>query len=623
MIAIDPTRYGLAANLGGAPDADGSMYGVDTGQAPCAGASAETGCVDASTDFISFATQGPYSMMLTFVNAVSAAKNSLVLSYDSLPGDAGDKIFCRDHSAPFAPAEWDGTCASGTCDFALPPSYNATYIVRHNVGPAKCLDVAVPNLGCTGPGAGTVWRYYPIFVSGGDMCSASGNTLTLTNGNPETFTAGDSLQPYYTDGTHTSAYAHAYLAQLIEEATWEEMFVPRVNMIPGGDMENTTADGTGADCVTGDVDAGWSFVADGGAWNAFTGQLDGAAGPGERTAVYGLGCYGLNEGAPSTNHYATTPLIAVAAGSVYTIVGMIQTPTDSSGSRVQIVDQAGSVIDPTPAATVIAAWGPRGGADYDPLTYDATGLNGAASLDFPRNQTTSWAPLVAKITIPAGVTGIRIRIGNGTTNASLMLDEFYMYPSIVQNMRMNPIFKDGKQCWAMTGDSREGTYTYGIDATHTGTFGMLDWAHQNGHSNRPSIAWFCRSGLTDLWPSQIDAVGGRTISIEVALPTPYPLFDSLWTTFGFVALGLNDVNGKQAPDQIEENVVKSRNSIASRLVTPVWVLEAPWKGAVGTDPAAQACNVSTSAPDFSRHANNCGSAILSINRRILHDGVAW
>jgi hypothetical protein len=613
LIMIDPTRYGFAANLGGRPDANGSMYGIDTGGAPCTGAGAALGCADAVTDFVSFASETNAAMTLTFANAVTATKNAQTIAFNNT-GQTGDKFFCRDTTTPFARADAAGACAGGTCAHAAPNNHGDAFVVQHNVAAAVCTALDVPLSGCTGSGTGTVWRYYPIIVSSSNICSANNNTLTTFTGNPETFLVGDSLQPYTVDGTHQSAYGHAYLAQLIEEATWEQMYVPRVNMIPGGSAENSTANNTTANCVNADATAGFSFT--GGTWLSNTGTLDPTGIMSNRTAVYGRSCWGSNAVANNA-YYAKSPTITVTPNMVYTIVGLVQVPTGLA--QIQIADQGGTVIDPTSAFTVAKAWSPRGGADYDPLTYNATGLNGTPSLDFPAAQSTVWAPVVMKVRVPAGVTGLEIRVGRNTTASNLMLDEWWMYPSLHQNVAMNRIFPNGLHAWNLTGDSRATTATYGIDNAHAGVLGMLDYAHEQGYSNRPLITW-----PTKLFPVRVDAVGGRRLLDELNDATPFSIVKAQRPRFGFIQLGLNDINSASVtPAVVSQRIIQAREKIASYGAIPVWIAESPWKGSVGTAAGAQTCSVATTTPDFSGRTDNCGAAILSINRRVLHEAIAW
>lgn len=621
MIAIDPTRFGLSGNLGGRPDANGSMYGVDVGSGTCTGVGAAIGCVDSATDFVSFLGQSASAMTLD-LGATPGSKNSLTLVVAS--GDTSDPFFCRKTSAPYdtpTPAV-DCVGAAAGCGFATPgSSYPETYIVRAQVADDVCAGNGSPFAGCTGSGTGNVYRYYPVTVTNGNMCSSTGTSLTVIDTLPATFESGDSMMAYTADGTHTTAYGHAWLAQTIQEATFEEHFVPRVNLMPDGALESTTANGTDANCIVGSATTSWSFVAAGGAWLTSSATLDPTNAYTARNAIYGEGCYAVNANT-SAGSYAQSAVIPVVAGDVYTIVGMTQLTTASTPvMAIQLVDSGGTVIDPTSARTVWNAWSPRSNADKDPLTYNATGLGAAPSLDGAAGEHVVWAPVVIKVRAPAGVTGIRVRIGRGANASNIFLDEWYAYRSLHQDLSLHRIFPEGLQDWALTGDSRNISSTYGIDSSHPGTFGMLDYATENGYGMRPLITYW---PFSKLYPSSVDAAGGRRVSDEMALTPPYPLFKSRRPQFAFVALGLNDVNGgSQTPAAIENNIVRSREAIASYGSIPVWILEAPWKGTVGTAAGAQACDVDTAAPDKAGRADNCGAAIMSLNRRILHNGIAW
>jgi hypothetical protein len=286
-------------------------------------------------------------------------------------------------------------------------------------------------------------------------------------------------------------------------------------------------------------------------------------------------------------------------------------------AQLQIVDQGGTAIDGTSARIVIQAWSPRGGIDKDPLAYNATGMGAAPTLDFPANQTVGWSPLVAKIKVPVGVTSISIRIGRSGSASLIGLDEFYMYPSLFQNQHVNRIFPDGGQRWVLTGDSRDISTTYGIGTTNPGTFGMINWLFNNNSASRQLM------NFPTLSPTFVDAVGGRKISDEIALSVPYPLVKSKRPTYAVVMLGLNDINGSRTTTQVESDVVATREVIRSYGAIPVWILETPWKGTVGSAAPAQTCSVAQSSPDYSGITNNCGAATLSMNRRILQNGIAW
>lgn len=606
MILIDPVRYGLLINTGGEPDADGSMY-------------LSTPTVNAATDFIS-ATGMTVAERSVTLSSPTATQNSQTFTIAS-SGHLGDKLLCRGDASPYPAADSSGNCSAGTCTAALVSNKNTTMVMRANKASSVCVAADQPFDGCTGSGTGTVYRYYPFTINAVNaaFCAPPGtsNIVTVPEGLPATFATGDAFMRYLGDGIHPSPWGFSWLAQLVEEATYEEMFVPRVNMLGSGGNGDT---GTAASNQCNGAGTGWGGRNDDDSatnWTAFNSVLDPNADYSSRLAVYGRGCQWTGSTSGGRVQIPDSGTIAVDAGRTYTIIGLLK--SNSAAASIQIYDQSSAVISPASDQSVIAGWSPRGNADKDPLAYNATGYEAAPTLDFPAIRAGMWAPVVLKIKIPAGVTGIKILVARGASTAQMFTDEWYMYPAIHQNMQLNRLFPDGLFDAALLGDSRA-THTIGSQdggQVYANMFGALQYAHDNGYSMRPSLKLPANFAL-----ARSKGTGGWKVSDELALSSP---FSSLrGKRFGFVVLGVNDV-GSATPQTIAYNLVRARERIASFGTIPVYIGESPYKGTIGTGTAAgqNECSVATTSPDYAGRQNNCSNAVLSINRRLIHEGSAW
>ena len=533
IIAIDPWSS-LTMQPGGRQDADGSMWSSAT--------------PNAVSDWINDGSTHTFgSNPAQWARSFSAAS------------DSDDTFYCRYNGA--------GTPADLTECTVDDGNGNLCQDSIGGSGDSEVIVISENN------------RYYPWNIQTYSGCNSGTNTVTGGAGLPADFSASATYRYMWPDGVHPSTYGSRWLAQTILEASWEEFFIPRQNLMVNGKM--TT------DCAT----AGWTASSGTLAQTSFDPTIGGSS----KTA-YGSGCKvtGYTAGATFTSDAMT-----VKPNTYYTFRGWLHLNSVTATHTITItVRDVTNGADLTSATTV---WMPNGDADKNPWTSNTS----------QDSELFNTRMFFGKVLIPPTCLSASIKFTANVATAEVDFDEILFYKSIHQNANFNYIFPDSHQNWFIEGDSRSQlTSVDGSDIPAAlDTMMPLD---------RPKMS------IIGTFGTRTNGISGKSLADDVCPVGTCTLNEYMspilqkTPQFGLIYFGVNDAItgghdatfGDQTAAQYETNMLTARETLRDIGTIPVLLMEMPYRG----DTAETLCN--TGSGD---NTANCSTAINEYNRTLIHN----
>jgi len=461
----------------------------------------DSGTVNAGTDFVAHYT--------SYVLASTSTQWSRSVAGPTNPGNGTGfpNALCRDSVSPFAPC---GNLIPATCERVI-GSGNANAIM------SMLYDASADD-------------YWPLAIANYTGCTAATTSITPLAGTPIALTTSDSIQLAMPDGVHGDVYYHRWLAQLLLNASEEFAFYPAQNLIADGGAEtacNTTT---------------WSETGAGALGALALDVMDVTAG---LHSVRGNGCQ--LSGRTLATDSINTPSFAVTPGRIYVAKGYLSLNSASANAPIiEVFDQTPTVLN-TSEVTVFHI---LSGTPIE-LTNETPALSEC------------WPNCYVVVKFRAGpsqtLATIRVRSTAGTDN--MMMDEWFAFPSPTQNMRLNPLIKDGLTSLRVLGDSRS-------NATTDNEFGeALD---DMLVSTRPGLA------LTREVTSAQDASNGRKLSDVVA--EGFSTLERNYFGYTLIYLGINDASQDRTPAQYEADMQATVRAVRKTGSVPIWLIEPPYKG---------------------------------------------